>query len=1019
MNTLTDISSLRRARHLSVIRLMALAVCAVSLHAQQVEAAGKIDPAGINAAILESNLAESYHSANRLKEAEGLYLDALATAGKLGAAYPDIVAGILDNLARLYIDEGLYEKAQAASSRGIEMAGKISGPEGELASASALTTTAIIDLRKANLREAEAQAQKALALRRKGLAVGDPSVAECLHVLGLIYQQSGEYEKSEKTFQQALEIGQSQLNDATTRSSLGELYMDAGRFAEAEPLLRAAMEVRRKVLSPDHPLLISSLSDLALLLYYQGAMAEALALDRELVSLREGNSDGDAADTARAYNNMADVLRALQNYPEAESAYLRTVSILETQLGPDHPDVATAICNLGALYAQQRDYPRAIQRYSRALSIREKALGASHPLTLEAVANLAEVHSSQRQFGESVPLYMRALPVFRTSLPPGHPDIIATQIGLGRDLWLSGGKTEAVAQLMDANRSLAAYWSNNLTAAEDETRRGLFVKFDDLVELSLAVAEQLRQTDPKTAGNLAALAIAARKGIRSSARQELLARLRRERDPESIRQFVLLAANAEKQSRAAREFAGNGGRALKELIEEETRLKGQLVTRSLAYRQWRVSVEPAEIARKMLGRQALVDVLRYPVLDLVSLQTGPPAYAAVVYVAGGPVLVPLGPAAPIEEAVNRLRKNFDNVWNTLPCPQGERCSGANKVLKEGAEFEDNFRRTLSDCATLDALTIAKLSQAIGPAKELIISPDATLATIPWEILRDKAGDVGRYLIERGYSIRYLDSVRSFLSEQDRLAPRTEIAVIAEVDYDGGASKNITQTWKPLAGGDQIVQTLQDLRRDGKLGRLQKLPLGSKQEVLALDRPAALIVHTHGFFPEKKDEGNLGSDAADLLSGIVLYGANRAADGGLETPDPAGRLTAKEAMLLNLDGTQLAALLGCETGLGWEAGEGVQGLRHALLVAGAKSSLLTLWDVGDLSSARFLREFLVRATGSESSQEQALARTRLAFIHGEVREAGRPPTTNRWRHPYFWAAATLGGEGGALNLADLR
>jgi CHAT domain-containing protein len=126
--------------------------------------------------------------------------------------------------------------------------------------------------------------------------------------------------------------------------------------------------------------------------------------------------------------------------------------------------------------------------------------------------------------------------------------------------------------------------------------------------------------------------------------------------------------------------------------------------------------------------------------------------------------------------------------------------------------------------------------------------------------------------------------------------------------------------------------------------------------------------------------------------------------------------AKEVMLLNLEGTELVALLGCDTGRGLGAGEGVQGLRHALTVAGARSTLLTLWQVGDLSAARFLRELLARsvAAGSRALVE-TLAETQLAFLRGEVREPNATRDSNRWRHPYSWAAPTLAGEGGALYL----
>jgi len=274
-------------------------------------------------------------------------------------------------------------------------------------------------------------------------------------------------------------------------------------------------------------------------------------------------------------------------------------------------------------------------------------------------------------------------------------------------------------------------------------------------------------------------------------------------------------------------------------------------------------------------------------------------------------------------------------------------------------------------------------------------------------------------------VRYSDSVRSVVYPVAQLEPQTSAVVIAQVDYDGkpaaplGSSLETEQRpaggqasggWQPLNGGEEILRTIGELRRTGKLGPVQKLPRGSKEEIMALKQPAALIAHTHGFFLPR-EPGPKGNDGA-LTAGIVLYGANRSAD----HPGLDGLLTAKEAMLLNLDGTQLVALLGCETGLGAEAGEGVQGLQHALIVAGARSTLLTLWNVGDLSSARFLEELLTRASPvSHRTLEEALMETKLAFLRGQIRETSNADT-GRWKHPYFWAAATLAGQDGILDLA---
>ncbi len=400
-------------------------------------------------------------------------------------------------------------------------------------------------------------------------------------------------------------------------------------------------------------------------------------------------------------------------------------------------------------------------------------------------------------------------------------------------------------------------------------------------------------------------------------------------------------------------------------------------------------------------------------------------YAAVVYASGQPPqFVALGAAAPVETAVKNLRANFANMWRI--CSQADGCRpGAQRVLISGDAFRSNLDHTESDCTSLFSLTMAKLRPALRGTTHLLISPDAALAEVPWDILRDPAR--GQYLVEQGYRISYVDSARSIVYPPAPAQPQTPAVVIAQVDYDGrqpsrpvqkAAATNpdeaVEETvaggpvgpWKPLNGGADILRTLQSLTESRRIVPIQKLPLGSEEEVMALRRPAALVVHTHGFFRSGDPQGSID----DLDSGIVLYGANHAPEAGHD-----GLLTAKEAMMLNLDGTRLVALLGCDTGRGIEAGEGVQGLRHALTVAGARATLLTLWEVGDLSIARFLGEFLNRtAQGSGMTMEDALAQTELAFLHGQVPEPNSSGP-NRWQHPYFWAAATLGGQNGVLDL----
>jgi tetratricopeptide (TPR) repeat protein len=52
---------------------------------------------------------------------------------------------------------------------------------------------------------------------------------------------------------------------------------------------------------------------------------------------------------ARSLNNLAALYQAQGQYAEAEALYKRSLAIKEKALGPDHPDVATSLENLAVL----------------------------------------------------------------------------------------------------------------------------------------------------------------------------------------------------------------------------------------------------------------------------------------------------------------------------------------------------------------------------------------------------------------------------------------------------------------------------------------------------------------------------------------------------------------------------------------------------------------------------------------------------------------------------------------------
>jgi len=137
-----------------------------------------------------------------------------------------------------------------------------------------------------------------------------------------------------------------------------------------------------------------------------------------------------------------------------------------------------------------------------------------------------------------------------------------------------------------------------------------------------------------------------------------------------------------------------------------------------------------------------------------------------------------------------------------------------------------------------------------------------------------------------------------------------------------------------------------------------------------------------------------SDNPLLRAGLALTGANDRQGGEGED----GVLTALEAAGLDLWGTQLVVLSACETGIGAvRNGEGVYGLRRALVLAGVESQVMSLWQVSDEATRDLMVAYYQRLQAGEGRTE-ALRQVQLSLLRGSV-----------WPHPFFWASFIQSGD----------
>jgi hypothetical protein len=210
---------------------------------------------------------------------------------------------------------------------------------------------------------------------------------------------------------------------------------------------------------------------------------------------------------------------------------------------------------------------------------------------------------------------------------------------------------------------------------------------------------------------------------------------------------------------------------------------------------------------------------------------------------------------------------------------------------------------------------------------------------------------------------------------------------------------------PLSVADSFYQQAADLYEAGDYEQalhLSQRALAIRAARLALDHPAIVS--------SQRQLATLGDAPPPMLnienplirSGLALAAANPPCP-ELDTDEDDGLLTALELAGMNLYGTQLVVLSACETGVGDNSsGEGVYGLRRALVMAGVQSQVISLWTVADDSTADLMSDYYQRLLDTENpvGRHEALREAQLAMLHGE--DVTR-------RHPYHWAAFIASGD----------
>ncbi len=704
----------------------------------------------------------------------------------------------------------------------------------------------------------------------------------------------------------------------------------------------------------------------------------ALALYREALALYRGL--GDLQQEATTLHNLGTIHQSLGETEEALAHYERALPIW-SELGVKTEEAST-LRLLGDLYQRMGEPRKALDLLPRAIAQFEAA-GSSGDAA-STLTTLGDAQARAGQAGEALASYTRALAIHRRNGNRREEAQALNSIGCCH--FLLGRPEEARQPLAAArsvfqrigDRSSEAVALVNLGLSDEQRPRRAIASFEAampslsshdyeaLALLGLARAHRrlgdlasARKEAEAAIGHIEALrGKSAGLGMRASflaSKQDyygfyvdLLMDLHR-REPGAGYDARALAAS--EQARA---------RSLLDMLADSSKMGGDP---GLADRINDLARRPAgPELRELLAQQERAQARSRPLtsarpLSLPEIQSE---------VADGETLI-------LQYALGRER-SF--LWAVTPD------SLASFELPPRERIEETARRvhgllsappqTLARARTrreMAELSRMLLAPAAGllEGKRLVVVPDGALHYVPFAALPSPGSEeplVVRHEIVTLPSSSTLAAIR----REARPPAAATLAVVADPVFARGEKLGRLPFSREEA--EALLALAPPAWRMGALGSD-----ASRETVLSGRLAGYRLVHfaTHGILDADNPE----------LSGLLLSD---------------GFLRAHEIYRLSLP-ADLVVLSACRTALGREMrGEGLVGLTRGFLHAGARSVLVSLWEVEDRATAELMRRFY-REMLKEGRPPAAALRAAQASLR---REPGREA-------PYFWAGFVLQGD----------
>jgi eukaryotic-like serine/threonine-protein kinase len=276
----------------------------------------------------------------------------------------------------------------------------------------------------------------------------DPAVqAELFETLGDSYEQLGKYNQADPLLRLALEKRKSlySLDSAQSAESLvalGILSKDQGKLELAERLVSEGLIISKRHLPPKHPALAKASSTLGRVMVARGEYTQAVPILEEALLLQSAPG-AMTADVLSTMGDLANCQFYLGRYAESDFLNRRGLELDRQLFGDRHPNVAEDYLNLAAVQYEWGHYDQAEKFDRQALDIIESYYGKDHPETSSVLTILGRALVAEGKIDEANIVLHEALAKQEQAYGKTHTQVALTVNELGKVALQRGNLDEA------------------------------------------------------------------------------------------------------------------------------------------------------------------------------------------------------------------------------------------------------------------------------------------------------------------------------------------------------------------------------------------------------------------------------------------------------------------------------------------------------------------------------------------------------------------------------------------------